>query len=127
MPGHTCVHMHMYVCMHVCVCVCVVCMFVWCGACVRACVCVSLSRAAGSGTASTYVRPWPYQFFSKKSLEKITLTTQKHHHYNFIVPYDITITMFPHNRLARICSDIAAMSVLVVGVCVYNNCFLEGC
>ena len=90
MPGHTCVHkilhMHMYV---------YVCMY--------ACVCVTASTAMA------------VPVFSQKNHSKtIALNTQKRHRYTFIVQYDIIITTFPHNRLARICSDIAAVSVLVV-------------
>ena len=76
-----------------------------------------LCRAAGSGTASRAMAV-PV-FLQKKHSKNISLKTQKHHRYTFIVQYDIIITTFPHNRFARICSDIAAVSVLVV--CIFNR------
>ncbi len=73
---------------------------------------VIIIPAAGSGTASTAMA---VPVFSQKNHSKtIALNTQKRHRYTFIVQYDIIITTFPHNRMARICSDIAAVSVLVV-------------
>ena len=48
-----CVH----ACVRVCVCVC---------ACVRACVCHSAGPQEAVRPVRLYVRPWPYQFFSKK-------------------------------------------------------------
>ncbi len=90
---HACTCMHVnawaYMCTHAYVCV-YVCVFVWCvcvvwrvRACVRACVCHSVGPQEAVRPVRTAMA---VPIFLQNILEKITLTTQKHHRYNFIVP-----------------------------------------
>ena len=77
-------------------------------------------RAAGSGAASTAMA---VPFFQQKNEKNKKFNSKLKHHCNtFIVQHDKK-----NFKSARICSDIAAVSVLVVGLQMYSNGFLEGC